>query len=188
MTHEEIKHWLDKHGIEHYTIRPDSIVDVTGHVNIRDLNEPSFPFQFGKVTGTFDCNYGNITSLIGAPESVGVGCAGIYTGGGFSCHSTMVSSLQGAPQYVNGSFSCYGTNIISLTGVDKIIKQINGRFLCSADVTHLLGLLLIKGITSFNIDAHGPIDKIFNKYVGTGDILSAQDELIDAGFIDQARL
>jgi hypothetical protein len=29
---------------------------------------------------------------------------------------------------------------------------------------------------------------IFNKYVGTGDILSAQDEMIDAGLIDQARL
>jgi hypothetical protein len=45
---------------------------------------------------------------------------------------------------------------------------------------------LIPGITKFFI--YSPIDSIFNKYVGTGDILSAQDELIDAGFIDQARL
>jgi hypothetical protein len=46
---------------------------------------------------------------------------------------------------------------------------------------------LIDGITSFNID-DGSIDAIFNKYRGTGDIISAQDELIDAGFIEQARL
>jgi hypothetical protein len=51
-----------------------------------------------------------------------------------------------------------------------------------------LGLLLIDGICKFDIDTRGPIDAIFNKYVGTGDILSAQDELIDAGFIEQARL
>jgi hypothetical protein len=49
-------------------------------------------------------------------------------------------------------------------------------------------VLLIDGITGFNIDSDGPIDKILNKYKGTGDILSAQDELIDAGFIEQARL
>jgi hypothetical protein len=46
---------------------------------------------------------------------------------------------------------------------------------------------LIKGITHIDID-EGPIDAIMNKYVGTGDILSAQDELIDAGLFDQARL
>jgi hypothetical protein len=67
--------------------------------------------------------------------------------------------------------------------------EINGMVICSnANVTHILGLGLIKGIVRYQIDNDGPIDAIFNKYVGTGDILSIQDELIDAGFIDQARL
>jgi hypothetical protein len=53
--------------------------------------------------------------------------------------------------------------------------------------THLLGFLLVKEITKFDT-GNGAVDDIFNKYVGTGDILSAQDELIDAGYTDQARL
>jgi hypothetical protein len=57
---------------------------------------------------------------------------------------------------------------------------------CDEKVTHILGLLLIEGITHITIS--GPIDRIMNKYLGTGDILSAQDELIDAGLTDQARL
>jgi hypothetical protein len=90
---------------------------------------------------------------------------------------------------------------MSLSGVDKIIKHVEDQFICGPvplsdkriaqkNVTHLLGLLLVNGITRFRVDYNfpGPIDEILNKYVGTGDILSAQDELIDAGFIDQARL
>jgi hypothetical protein len=98
-----------------------------------------------------------------------------------------LTSLQGAPEYVKYDFSCWGTPIKSFSGVDKIVKHVGQTFLVSADATHLLGLLLIDGIKLIHCDG-GPIDAILNKYIGTGDILSAQDELIDAGFIDQARL
>jgi hypothetical protein len=108
--------------------------------------------------------------------------------GKFSCGSSPLISLKGVPYYIGGNFSCTGTNITSLAGVDKIIKHVGGIFFCPEHAIHLLGLLLIQGITEFNIDAGGPIDNIMDKYVGTGDILSAQDELIDAGLTDQARL
>jgi hypothetical protein len=48
--------------------------------------------------------------------------------------------------------------------------------------------LLIEGITHINVTGSRPVSQILNKYRGTGDILSAQDELIDAGLTDQARL
>jgi hypothetical protein len=175
-----IERWLSLHGINNYSIsQTDRVVDVSGSVRLARIDTGLAPVQFGHVTGTFDCSYSGITSLHGSPRSVG---------GDFVCHSTKITSLEGAPQFIGCSFSCGDSNITSFHDVHKQIKHIGGSFYCSHDVTHLLGLLLIDGITGFHIDRDGPIDKIFNKYVGTGDILSAQDELIDAGFIEQARL
>ncbi|HEY4963074.1 MAG TPA: hypothetical protein VIH90_00055 [Candidatus Saccharimonadales bacterium] len=143
---------------EMYTRRPDGIIDVNGDVKITQSAGTTIPIRFGKVAGSFNCAH------------------------------TQLKSLQGAPEIVGGYFSCCATKITSLSGVDKLIKNIDGEFLCNSNVTHILGLLLIKGITKINVDNGGPIDKIMNKYIGTGDILSAQDELLDAGFKDQARL
>ena len=105
------------------------------------------------------------------------------------------------PHTIEGYFNCSSNGILSMSGVDKIIKYIDGQFICGpipdrdtsvvlTNTTHLLGVLLIKGVTRVRIDYEFPsrLDDILNKYVGTGDILSAQDELIDAGYIDQARL
>ena len=182
MTHNEIKQWLDKTHIQNYTIRPDGVVDVAGDVVLFNPGEELsiIPIQFGTVTGEFNCNETKLTSLKGVPHQVD---------GNFRCSFTEVKSLEYAPESVNGYFSCYNSQIKSLSGIDKIVKHIGGDFICDDDVTHILGLLLIEGITSFNIDnERGKINGILNKYVGTGDILSAQDELIDAVLIDQARL
>jgi hypothetical protein len=177
--HAKIKKWLDEQDIKNYTIRPNGVVDVDGDVDLRSSRLTSFPVQFGNVSGYFYCSHSKLTSLNGVPQ---------YIGGDFYCNNTEITSLAGCPQTVGGRFDCFNTKITSLTGVDKIIKHIGGKFVCNQHVTHLLGLLLIKGIVGFDIDSGGPIDKIMNKYIGTGDILSAQDELIDAGFTDQARL
>jgi hypothetical protein len=92
-----------------------------------------------------------------------------------------------------------------MSGIDKLIRHVSGSFNCSSffnsgnptfnntKVTHVLGILLIEGVTHIRVDSNrgapkGHIDKIMNKYLGTGDIISCQDELIDAGFILQARL
>jgi hypothetical protein len=152
----KLRQWLELRHIRNYTIRPGGIVDVDGDVNLSHLEDTIFPCQFGEVNGHFICN------------------------------NTPLTSLKGLPQFIDGEFQCWRTEIVSLSGVDKIMKEINGRFVCNNEVTHTLGLLLIKGIT--NIDINPGVDAILNKYLGTGDILSAQDELIDAGFIDQARL
>jgi hypothetical protein len=104
------------------------------------------------------------------------------------CYSTNIKSLKYAPEIVGSHFHCHGTNIKSLSGIDKMVKHIGASFLCNDGVTHILGILLIEGITHINVTGSRPVSQILNKYRGTGDILSAQDELIDAGFIDQARL
>ena len=178
--HADIKKWLKQQEIKKYTIRPNGVVDVDGHVDLIGVEgEYTIPVQFGKVTGHFCCSGTNILSLKGSPQIVHEQ---------FVCSHTNITSLAGAPQSIGGNCICLFTQMTSLSGVDKIIKQIDGKFTCDMRVTHLLGLLLIKGITGFVIDQGGPIDEIMNWYAGTGDILSAQDKLIDAGFIDQARL
>ena len=180
---KEIEEWLDMYHVKNYTIRPDGVVDVEGDVILaRERMEATttLPVQFGKVSGDFDCSDSHLTSLKGCPHHVGQG---------FKCYGTKITSLQHAPQYVGGRFVCFETKIKSFSGVDKIIKYVGGDFIgpTNGGVTHILGLLLISGVRGIQLDS-GPVDGIMNKYVGTGDILSAQDELIDAGFIDQARL
>jgi hypothetical protein len=165
-TRGEIKNWLVQHNIAGYTINQDVNkqlyrVDVDSNCKLYDVEINVLPVQFGRVEGDFYCN---------ASELI---------------------SLEGVPYYVGGTFYCSRTNIKSLSGIDKIVKYIGAEFFCTDLIpppTHLLGLLLIGGIKRIKIDYDGPIDKIMNKYIGTGDILSAQDELIDVGLIDQARL
>ena len=128
------------------------------------------------IGGGFTCSHTNITSLDGAPTSVG---------GGFFCSYTKITSLIGAPTAVGGSFNCSGTNITSLDGAPKAI---GGNFYCShTKIRNVLRFLQIRGVNHIVYDS-GPIDEILNKYAGTGDVISAQDELIDAGFIEQAKL
>jgi hypothetical protein len=183
MTHKEIKKWLDWQQIERYTIRPDGVVDVNGSASIQNFQGSIIPIQFGTVTGEFSCAHSGVTSLKGAPY---------HTGEGFYCYDTNLITFDGLSQFIGGDLGAHypgvDMNIISLSGIDRVVKHIGGRLYVNRETTHILGLLLIEGIKEFTIDRDGPIDNIMNKYVGTGDILSAQDELIDAGFIDQARL
>jgi hypothetical protein len=179
LSNQEIRIWLDSLAIKNYTIHEDSVVDVDGDVGLTAKILTTIPIQFGNTFGRFSCANTSLSSLKGSPQTVGD-----Y----FSCYFSAVSSLDWAPQSVVGNFDCERTKITSLHNIHKQIKHIGGDFYCDEGVTHLLGLLLIDGITGFHIDGNGPLDKIFHKYRGTGDILSAQDELIDAGFIKQARL
>ena len=86
---------------------------------------------------------------------------------------------------VNGDFFCSYTNINSLHNIHKHIKFIKNQFICNDNVTHILGLFFIKGLKSVNINDE--INKIINKYLPLGDLHMCQEELLDAGFIEQAK-
>ena len=70
-----------------------------------------------EVTGVFDCSNNLLTSLQGAPKSVG----------SFYCHSNKLTSLQGAPESVGGDFFCAKNKLTSLQGAPEII---GGDFYC----------------------------------------------------------
>jgi hypothetical protein len=62
-----------------------------------------------------------------------------------------------------------------------------GTFMCDAEVTHVLGLLLIDGLR--RIRCNQGIDPIINRHLaGDRDIHACQEELIEAGYGAQAKL
>jgi hypothetical protein len=69
--------------------------------------------------GYFSCSYNQLTSLDGAPASVG---------GGFGCSYNQLTSLEGAPSSVGGSFSCHNNELTSLEGSPA---SVGGYFVCN---------------------------------------------------------
>lgn len=134
-----------------------------------------------RVTTDFFCYRNELTTLKGGPS---------YVGGLFSCSENNLTSLEGAPEFVGGDFVCKNCpELTSLKGVHKHIKQVNGVFDAFEIKSHVLGLLLIKGITE--IDLHNrKVNTILNRHLGKGmeGVFDAQEELIEAGLEEYAQL
>jgi hypothetical protein len=103
----KIKEKLDYYGIENYTINDDGTIDVDGNVNLsysylrHDSKLKKIPFNFGEVTGYFNCSGHNITSLEGSPY---------YVGKNFNCSSNKLINLVGSPEEIGGDFDCYSNH------------------------------------------------------------------------------
>ncbi len=135
-----------KYGIKNYTI-VDGLVNVDGNVDLdgkkltnRFLDAlAEIPIKFGHVSGDFRCHYNELTSLVGAPQSVGgdvdlgdnqltsLEGAPNSVGGDFICSGNKLTSLEGAPNSVGGNFYCSNNQLTSLEGAPK---SIGGHFYC----------------------------------------------------------
>ncbi len=154
----EIKDILDKYKIKNYTINADGTVDVDGNVDFSNKSITSIPVQFRNVTRHF------------------------------YCYGTKITSLEGAPQSVGGNFYCSTTKITSLSGVHKQIKHVGGMIIVPTNATHLLGLLLIDGVDDILVTGNDQVTDILTKHLDDKNVLLCQDELIDAGYPEQAKL
>jgi hypothetical protein len=234
--------WLNQYVKGTWNLNANGLVDVEGCVTISKASTQQIPVGFGHVSESFDCSATNITSLAGAPQSVGgnfycnktkitslegapqsVGghfvCAGTKltslagasqsVGGDFNCNNTKITSLVGAPQSVGGDFFCINEKITSLEGAPQRVgghfvcnytkitslagapKSVGRNFVCFGTplVNHLLAFFKTPAIKSVKI-GNEAADAILNKYLASADrdMLMCQDELIDAGFGDTARL
>jgi hypothetical protein len=139
-----------RYGIQNWKLNPQTkLVDVEGDVYLFRKELKTIPVKFGKVTGYFNCGYNQLTSLQGAPESVG-GDFNCYNnkltslegapqsvGGDFCCDSNQLTSLEGGPQSVGGNFNCYNNKLTSLQGCPQ---SVGGGFYCSDNqITSLEG-------------------------------------------------
>ena len=107
----------------------DGLVDVNGNFDISKKRFKTFSgIKFGVVTGSFDCSLNQLTSLVGAPQSVGED---------FDCSNNKLTSLEGAPQKVGGSFCCSHNKLTSLEGAPQEVEK---DFYCSHNkLTNLVG-------------------------------------------------
>lgn len=147
---QDQKNFLNDYTQGSWSINPSTgLIDIKGdfrcsNCGLKDLQG----IRFGAVTGFFSCNVNYLTSLEGAPQTVGgnfscsnnkltsLSGAPRTVGGDFSLNENNLTSLEGAPQTVGGSFSCNVNKLTSLSGTPQIIKgglNCNGNKLTSLE-------------------------------------------------------
>lgn len=126
-TKENIKRWLDATGIKNYTINSDLTVDVNGDADISvskmvlGPQSKRIPFQFGRVTGDFNCDGNGFTTLKGCPS---------FVGGSFSCNMNRLVALKYGPKFVGKDYFCIYNRLVTLAGSPSVIK---GIFSCGGN-------------------------------------------------------
>ena len=106
--------FLDKGTRGIWSINPlTGLVDIQGDFRcsrqgIKNLHG----IRFGSVSGDFECSNNELTSLEGAPQTVGRD---------FECGYTQLTSLEGAPQTIGEDFYCHGNELTSLKGAPQIL-------------------------------------------------------------------
>jgi hypothetical protein len=196
--------WLKTHKITNYTINPDGSLDVDGSVHLDSFYGNRIPIKFNKVSGDFDCSGGKLTTLENCPMTVG---------GDFRVHNNDLDSLVGFPIHIGGCCDIsYNIDLTSLAGINgltvgenfdaqhleklttlkgiyKQIRSIKGDvdFQQCNIKSGILGIMMIDGVEHVKTGNY-EADKIINEHLeGDRDPLAAQEELIDAGFVDLAR-
>lgn len=117
----EVAEICKRFGIEDWSLE-GGLVNVDGSVNLSGRGLTEIPLNFGKLAGYFRCDNNNLSTLKGAPHTVG---------GRFECHNNNLTSLEFCPSSVGASFGiwvfkCDQNNIREFTG----LKHIGGDFLC----------------------------------------------------------
>ena len=179
------------------SIDSNGLVSCTGTVHLaRPVR--AFPVKFSHVNESVYCSYNQLTTLEGAPTSVG---------GDFVCNYHQLTSLEGAPKSVGKIFYCSDNQLTTLEGAPKSVgydfycinnplttlegmPAIPGTLKLSYSPTlPLLRCLLAKEVQFFPTLKDKTIETILNKHTGKGKraMFDCQKELEDAGFAENAR-
>jgi hypothetical protein len=105
---KEQLNWLDKCTENSWKYNPSTgLVDINGDFYCSGQNLQDFKgVRFGTVGRGFSCKNNQLTTLVGAPQSVG---------GDFNCHNNQLTTLVGAPQSVGDGFLCSGNPVTEST-------------------------------------------------------------------------
>lgn len=169
------------------------VINVQGDVKIKfsfqDFNGVWIPYEFGEVSGDFDCHSKLLTSLYNAPRKVG---------GSFHASYNPIDSLEDGPKWVGGSYNVASCN--QLVNVQDVAAHVGGTF----HVNYTPRMHMLKPfIASQRIELHKPnfvndeiaegmetTQALFDKYAGQGKpgAIRLAGELIKAGYPDMARM
>jgi hypothetical protein len=93
----------------------NGIVNITGNCEIKNKIEiQKLPVQFGNVSGDFNCDNNQLTTLESAPTSVGRG---------FYCNDNQLTTLYGAPKSVGREFQCDRNQLTTLEGAPTSVGR-----------------------------------------------------------------
>jgi len=92
----------------------NGIVTVIGSVNMSGRELTEIPWEFGSVTGDFDCSNNRITSLRNSPSDIG---------GNFNCSSNLLKTLEFSPRFVKGDVYLGRNKFESLRGMSLFVTE-----------------------------------------------------------------
>ena len=170
MSIEEI---CDKNGIENYTINDDGSIDVDGNVFMNGFDMYELPLKFNNVTGGFNCNDNNLTTLKGCPEKVG---SEFHAGSNkltevdfcpkecrvvsFSTNYDLVSIKKFPEKCIRVDFSW--TNLLSLKGLENV-EGLEEVYVANSPLVSIFGgrikdINMIRHFISFKVVDGGTIN------------------------------
>jgi len=186
---------------------------VDGQFNISRLRLKTLEGCPTDITGMFNASYNIFSDLKGGPKRVGgdyyasynpelkslEGLAEIVVKTlNFTATSISEDDLKYLPEKIDSLRIGQCPNIKSLADIDKYVKEAKRTISLSDNSLerNILGLLKIKGLTAlqYGFPSGKPSDKaleIIDKYLPVKDanaLLDCQDELIDAGLSEYARI
>jgi len=155
---KEQLNWLDECVNGSWKLNPSTgLVDVDGDFYCKGQGLTDFKgVKFRKVSKDFDCSDNQLTTLEGAPKSVGrdfdcsynqlttLGGAPKTVGENFWCSDNQLTTLEGAPQTVDGSFICSDNQLTSLEGAPR---KVDGGFGCEGNPVSVSTLRAIFALT-----------------------------------------
>ena len=148
MTIDEI---CKRYDIKNYIINDDGTIDVNGDVYLFNKGLVELPLTFNKVTGYFECDGNNLTTLKGGPK---------WVGDYFYCSNNKLTSLEFSPDYVGGYFSCRNNDLTDLVGSPK---QVGDSFNCHDNKNLIDPKGSPERIGSFFYCNNTPLSSIFNR-------------------------
>lgn len=132
----------------------------------------------------YNANGRGLTSLKGAPREIV---------GSFRVYGCKLTSFEHAPEKVTGDVNLSRNKFTSLHNIHKYFKEIGDKLYAEdMDIKDsVLGVLLIKNLQSISLD-NNEVARIVNRYLpnsrGKNAVIDCQEELIDAGFEEYAKL
>ena len=125
------------------SVDDNGLVSCTGSVSVTK-NVSVLPVKFSRVDGNFFCSNSQLSTLEGAPATVGgdFNCnsnpnlttlkgAPTRVDGRFRCDYSPITTLEGAPTFVGDGFWCYGTR---LTTLEHSPTTVVGNFWCYGSI------------------------------------------------------
>jgi hypothetical protein len=104
------------------------------------------------VYGNFYCSNNSLTSLEGAPQSVGKD---------FICNSNQLVSLKGAPKIVDGNFYCSRNPLTSLEGAPQRVG--GGYYLIGNTISDAIASGVLERMRDREISLEQAVSELWNE-------------------------